>query len=389
MPVFSHSKLSCFEQCPRKYAFRYVEKVPVEAKEGVEAFMGKRVHESLQWLYQEVSKERKPRMEELVAFFNARWQGEWSDAVEIVDGRYAAEDYRKIGEKCLEGYYCAKTPFDGEKTVALEEPIVVPLGGDYLIRGFIDRLSIKDGFFEIHDYKTNKQLPSQQEKDGDRQLALYQLGVIKKWPSARGVKLVWHFLRFNAEIKSERTPQQLVELKEKTLVQIKEIERREKSNAFEPIVSSLCNWCEYKGICPAWNEKKVLSLPEATMLVDEYAALKERKKEFEGKEGNRIEEIEGLLKEIAEENGCGEIKGSNCVLKIKKSESTLFAPREEELQELEKLLEKEGLLEKVVGVDAKKLRELFESGEISEEAKEKLAAFSQKRETTRFYLSKN
>ena len=48
--TFSHSSLNCFETCPKQYHFRYVEKIPVDL-EGIEAFMGKRVHEDLERLY--------------------------------------------------------------------------------------------------------------------------------------------------------------------------------------------------------------------------------------------------------------------------------------------------------------------------------------------------
>ena len=52
---FSHSTISTFEQCPRKYAFQYVERIRVET-EGVEAFLGKRVHESLEKLHSSAKK---------------------------------------------------------------------------------------------------------------------------------------------------------------------------------------------------------------------------------------------------------------------------------------------------------------------------------------------
>ena len=49
--VFSPSSLYCFENCPRQYAFRYIDKIKIET-EGIEAFTGKRVHEILERLYQ-------------------------------------------------------------------------------------------------------------------------------------------------------------------------------------------------------------------------------------------------------------------------------------------------------------------------------------------------
>ena len=48
--VFSHSRLGCFEKCPRQFHYRYVERRPAPF-ESVEAFLGKRVHEILSTHY--------------------------------------------------------------------------------------------------------------------------------------------------------------------------------------------------------------------------------------------------------------------------------------------------------------------------------------------------
>ena len=40
MTVYSHSRLSCFEQCPPKYKLNYIDKVETEVEEGIEAFLG-------------------------------------------------------------------------------------------------------------------------------------------------------------------------------------------------------------------------------------------------------------------------------------------------------------------------------------------------------------
>ena len=52
MTLFSHSRLSTFEQCPLKYKLHYLDKMsPDEELEGIEAFLGSRFHETMQWLY--------------------------------------------------------------------------------------------------------------------------------------------------------------------------------------------------------------------------------------------------------------------------------------------------------------------------------------------------
>ena len=61
--VYSHSRMSSFENCPKQFHFRYVLKIPQET-EGIEAFVGKRVHEVLERLYVFVDKGMVPSFEE-------------------------------------------------------------------------------------------------------------------------------------------------------------------------------------------------------------------------------------------------------------------------------------------------------------------------------------
>jgi CRISPR/Cas system-associated exonuclease Cas4 (RecB family) len=72
--IFSHSKLSCFEQCPRKYKYRYVDEIETEMRESIEAFLGKRVHEALEKVYRDAQKSRTSSPEEVAEFFNSRWE---------------------------------------------------------------------------------------------------------------------------------------------------------------------------------------------------------------------------------------------------------------------------------------------------------------------------
>ena len=51
---WSHSLLSMFENCPRQFHYRYVERRPAPF-ESIETFLGKRVHEVLERLYRFVA----------------------------------------------------------------------------------------------------------------------------------------------------------------------------------------------------------------------------------------------------------------------------------------------------------------------------------------------
>ncbi|MGZ3535802.1 MAG: PD-(D/E)XK nuclease family protein, partial [Thermodesulfobacteriota bacterium] len=115
MPVYSHSQLSTYETCPQKYKLSYIDKIEVET-EGIEAFMGSRVHEALEKLYRDLKVTKLNTLEELLHFYYQSWEKNWNDLIQIVRKNYSAQHYRQLGEKCITDYYERHCPFDHGKT---------------------------------------------------------------------------------------------------------------------------------------------------------------------------------------------------------------------------------------------------------------------------------
>lgn len=251
MGIYSHSKLSTFEQCPYKFKLRYIEKIIPEVEKSIEAHLGNAIHEALEWLYLEIVQAKTtPTLDELIIFYANRWQDGYSDDILVVKNHLTAKDYFNMGIRFLIDYYTEYQPFkDG--TLEVEKEILIDLGG-HKIRGFIDRLvkNPKTGEFEIHDYKTGGTLPTQEKIDADRQLALYSIAIKELFGEDKDVCLVWHYLAHNEKLCSRRTNEELTKLKQETL---ELIERIEQTKEFPTNRSMLCDWCEYKGICPAFN----------------------------------------------------------------------------------------------------------------------------------------
>jgi RecB family exonuclease len=205
MPTYSHSQLSIYETCPHQYKLAYIDKIEAET-EGIEAFMGSRVHDALEKLHRDLMKvDKLNTLGEILDFYHQNWEKNWKETIQIIRKDYTADDYQRQGRKCIAEYYRRYHPFDHGKTVGLEEYISFQLDKerDYWIRGYIDRLVLADqSVLEIHDYKTSGKLPAQKEVDSDRQLAFYQIGVQEKWKEVQEVRLIWHYLAFDAEIRS-------------------------------------------------------------------------------------------------------------------------------------------------------------------------------------------
>ena len=249
--IYSHSRLSSFENCPRKFQYRYILKMPVDS-EGIEAFVGKRVHEVLERLYEFAQRGLVPSLNRVLERYRIWWDEHFDAArVRIVRTENDAASYRQLGEQCLSNYYRRWYPFDADETLAIEARVLFPLdpAGEYRIQGFVDRVvRSRDGALEIHDYKTGQRVPSQRQLDSDRQLALYQMGLAEKYGDGGPIRLVWHYLLPNQLRTSSRTPEQLEALREQT---IGLIDRIRVETRYPPKTGPLCRWCEYNDICPA------------------------------------------------------------------------------------------------------------------------------------------
>ena len=252
--IYSHSKLSSFEQCPLKYKYRYIDKIIPEMEQTIEAFLGGMVHETLEWIYTEVQKGNTLDLDTVIDFYINLWNNCYKKDFKITRTECDAEHYFNLGIKFVIDYFLANSPFK-DNTIALEHKILIPLDseGKYLVQGFIDRLvHDKDtNIFEIHDYKTGNSMKSQEELDLDRQLALYSLGIKHSFPEAKDVHLIWHYLAYNKKMQSKRSDEQLEQLKQDIIDLIDKIEA---TKEFPPNTSALCNWCEYQSICPEMNK---------------------------------------------------------------------------------------------------------------------------------------
>ena len=266
MAIYSHSRLSTFEQCKLKYKFRYVDKIIPDIEKTIESHLGSIVHKTLEWIYNEVRRKRIPTIDEAVIMYSKSWREDYDEEIPIVKKQMTAKDYFNKGIQFIIGYYTKHYPFD-DNTIAVEKEILINLDreGKYKIRGFIDRLvyNLETGEYEVHDYKTANKLPTEESVANDRQLALYSIAIKELYGNSKGVILVWHYLSFNKKIESRRTDEQLMKLREETINLINEIES---TINFTPTKSTLCNWCEYKSICPAWGNKP----PEKQMTLKEY-----------------------------------------------------------------------------------------------------------------------
>lgn len=80
--------------------------------EGIEAFVGKRVHETLEKLYRDLKLTKLNTLEELLAYYETLWEKNWHAKVSIVREGITPDNYFSFGQECIRNYYEHFKPFD-------------------------------------------------------------------------------------------------------------------------------------------------------------------------------------------------------------------------------------------------------------------------------------
>lgn len=355
MTQYSYSRIESFKQCPQKYELAYIRRVPKTGR-GIEAFMGSCVHEALEWLYGAVSMGRVPEAAEVLERYRRSWDEGWAPEIRVVREEFTPQDYKAAGEKQVRDFYARYHPFDDGVTIGLEKRVEIELDDGRSLMGFIDRLvKVADGVWEIHDYKTSRSLPTQEDVDADRQLALYQIAVQRMYPEVRDVTLVWHYLFFDQELRSKRSPEEL----EALLAEVREdIVAIEQATDFPTNVGTLCDWCDYRGACPAWKheweieqaDQRTLEEDDDVALVERYARVTEEARAL----GREKEELREELLRRMRERGLEAMAGTEHRVRVSRTtRASVPAQGDPARQELEELLKGAGLWDRFSTLDTR------------------------------------
>jgi len=388
---YSHSRITTFENCPLKYKYQYIDRRVATLGTTIEAFMGNRVHEALEKLYRDLDMTRVMIVEELVDYYGTNWEKQWKDNIRIIKKEYTADEYRAKGRKCLEDYYRHYSPFDNGRTIGIEKKVGVDLGKGRMLGGIIDRLvSLDGGVYEIHDYKTSSNLPTQEKADGDRQLALYQIAVQSMWNDVEKTELVWHYLVFDKEIRSIRTQQELDELKAKVNRIIDTIEA---TREFNPRKSALCSWCEFRNVCPMWKHQYVAAAlssadfkeDDGVKLVDRFVQIADDERRLKAEK----EKLRNALADFCAAFGYEVVFGTEKKIRVKKIKQLHFPyTKDVRRKELEDVLRAVGWWDEFSCLNMKKLEASLLKGELPEEITARLNPFCEETESVRLQPSK-
>jgi DNA helicase-2/ATP-dependent DNA helicase PcrA len=242
----SYSQLNTYEECPKKYKYAYVLRVP--SKPHASLSFGTTIHNTLRDFYSLLRDSQeglegiveKPTKKKLLELYETHWISMGYDSK-------AHEEKRKeSGKKILEKYF-DNLYDENERPYRLEETFSVHIDESVFV-GKIDRIDMVDDSkdvkeVEIIDYKTGK-VKSKSNIKKDLQLPLYVLFAEEKL----GFKVVsakYIFVEHSEVVEVDISEEKKKEARKKVVEIIEEI----KKNNFIPTPGYLCKYCDYNSIC--------------------------------------------------------------------------------------------------------------------------------------------
>ena len=402
--IYSHSSISTFKNCALQFKYNYIEKPDVVKKQNMEAFMGSIVHQTLEKLYTDLKYSKLLSLQEVIDFYTKHWNENYSEeTVEIIRKEYKKEHYFELGKKYLTEYYETYKPFDQGKTIGLEQKVNLKLFDSvkqktYNLVGYIDRLTLyNQNHIEIGDYKTNNKAKTQEEVDIDRQLALYSIAIKKLYPFVEKIDLAWYFLSAGIKQISHRSEEQLKDLENQIIEDIRDIENAIEKNNFPAKPSGLCDWCAFRSICPFKAHDEITKeLPEneylkepGVVLVDKYTELTELKKELTKDIDTNIEKLKEAIIEYSKKNNFEKIFGSKKSILVREYDSIkLPDSTTSERKNLEKIIKEKNLWDQFTTLSYIKFSEAFKNKLLTPEFEQELKRYLKISKIYRVYVNK-
>ncbi|WP_157041923.1 RecB family exonuclease [Nitriliruptor alkaliphilus] len=237
----SFSRIETYANCPRKFRYAYVDKLP--GRPGPHLSFGSSIHNALEAFY-----DRKlpacPSEEELLQFLYDGWEhsgfADLPRDEQVAFYRHAQEVLRRYHRRVADRY---RLP------VATEAWFELPIGYEATVVGSIDRVDVDDdGRFHVIDYKTNRKVKDRARVAGSLQLSLYALACRHLY-GALPATVSLDFVVAGVEVVAELDELDLDAARQAVLDTAAAV----REDAYEPRPNRLCDWCDFRSLCPAWE----------------------------------------------------------------------------------------------------------------------------------------
>jgi len=244
----SPSKLLAWLDCPHRYRMQYLDRPrPAARPQRAHTSIGVATHNALRDFWDLPPAERTPTAVERLM------RKSWID-VGFRDPDQSADWLVRTTERVtayLRGIDRDRQPLGVERTVSMRTKTLA-------VTGRIDRLDDRDGELVVVDYKTGRARLTDDDARTSLPLALYAVAAAGMFRRPC-VRVELHHLPTGAVLSHEHTPESL----QRKVAEAESIasdlrradvaytEKGAGSPLFEPQVSPICSWCDFRAHCPA------------------------------------------------------------------------------------------------------------------------------------------
>ena len=266
LPVFSYSKMEVYKNCPYQYDLKYNQKKFTDDT-SIALEIGGLLHyvleqkgkalvseqpidyEKLNIIIQNGTKETNEKTKEQLLGITDLKKKYW-EIWNIPDSEGRTYDQKlELFDKVLRS---EMEEDDGWKPYQFEHYFEFVWGDRVIIKGFIDRLDLKDGNIRTIDYKTSKKVYDSSKLSTSLQFGIYALAILNEY----GVLPVESIYRF---ILLDETQKALTKGWERRLIKaldgiFDKIDNDNESGVWVPKSSPLCYYCNFSKNNPSAHE---------------------------------------------------------------------------------------------------------------------------------------
>src|SRR6056297_1085802 len=280
----SFSRIDTYTNRPRSFRYRYLDRLPTLPSPHLS--FGTSIHGALEAYHARTLLGPLSEQELLEALYAA-----WDPSGFAELPREEQLTYYRRAQTVLRRYHARGLPAD-RTTAATEAWFEVPFGDTAVVVGSIDRVDVDEhGALHIVDYKTNRRARSRAEVARSLQLSLYALACEHLYgalPATVALDFVVAGVTVTVgldELDLDRARQVVLD----TAAAIR-------AERFPATPNRLCDWCDHRGVCPAWDGDDGETFGAA---VETARQLRRRLRQ----EVRELRELEAGLERLAAEQG--------------------------------------------------------------------------------------
>ncbi len=239
----SVSSTRTYEQCPRRYWYSYVAKVPAERHVPRAWRIGSAVHAALEAAYRHRAARPDAPLADALPYALDALGSAWEDLeLPHADGS-AGRAASWVTHSLRRDVLATST------VLGVEQPLRDELSPGHRIIGFVDLLLDRDErTIEVVDHKVTRRQVTPDDLAEDLQLNVYGALVRRRWPDRDRVRATLHYPVAPAAVTVTLTEDSMAAARDHLAV----VARRASGDpTFEAVPDRHCNHCPWRPRCPA------------------------------------------------------------------------------------------------------------------------------------------